>query len=332
MKLTYFQLEPHLNKHLLLSYVVSGDEPLQIQDAASMIRQAAKKAGYSERIRITPETGYDWDEMYSLLYANSLFAEKRLIEFDFKQTLPPKDASSVLSEYATKPSENNLLLIETNKVDDKIAKSTWFNAVEKNGASLALWPIPREQMPQWIMNRAKRYKMQFNLDAAVLLTEYVEGNLIAAAQVIEKAYLLKPTDAIDIELLNLILVDESRFSIFDFVENVIAGNSVRALHILDNLKLEGADPILVLWGITRELRLLSDLSVEHKNGSSYETLFQKHRIFARRQPALKRFLGTQTSKDCLGYLMQAANIDKMLKGAANGNPWDALQMFCLRLK
>lgn len=331
MKLTYFQLEPHLSKKLSAAYIISGEELLLKQDASHLIRKAAKNAGFNERIHLTPESGFDWEQLYSLLYSTSLFAEKRLIELDFREITPPKTAGIILQEYAKNPSPNNLLVIDIGKIDDKIAKSAWYSALEKVGMVITIWPIPREQLPQWIIQRAKKYKLNINQDAANLLSDYIEGNLVAAAQAIEKLYLLKPSQSIDIDLINTILTDESRFTIFDFIENLIAGNKSRSLHILDTLKTEGTEPVLILWGITRELRLLAELAQQFKQGLTFETIFQKYRIFARRQPAIRHFLTKTSVADSWHLLTLAANLDKVIKGAIPGNAWESLQLFCLRL-
>lgn len=331
MKLTSFQLEQHLAKTLAAIYIISGDELLLKQDAIRLIRAAAKQAGYSERIRIAPEAGFDWEQLYLILNSTSLLADKRLIELDFRDTTPNKAASTILQEYGNNPSKDNVLLIDIGKIDDKISRSAWYKALEKPGMVINIWPIPREQLPQWIMQRAKKYKIQMQQDAAVLLADYVEGNLIAAAQTLEKIYLLQPQTPVNADMIQSILTDESHYTIFDFVECVITRDKSRALHILDSLKNEGIEAVLILWGITRELRILADMARQIKQGSTCDTLFQSQRIFARRQPAIRQFLMRSTAENCWNYLMHAAEIDRIIKGAAPGDSWNALQLFCLRL-
>lgn len=331
MKLTFFQLEPQLSKSLAPAYIISGEEIILKQDAAQLIRRAAKAAGFSERVRISPEAGFDWDQLYSLLHSPSLMGEKKLIELDFRDGLPSKSASAILEEYARQPSSDNLLLIDCNKVDDKIAKSAWYKALEKCGINVAIWPIPHEQLPKWIIQRAKKYKLTLQPEAAALLADYVEGNLIAASQTLEKIYLLKPEGNVDTTLIRSILADESRYNVFDFIDALTAGECSRAIDMLTNLREEGLEPILVLWAITRELRLLADLSQKQKQGSTLDTLFQQNRIFARRQISIRRFLGKYSFQDCWRLLEQASSLDKIIKGAAPGNVWDALQLFCLKM-
>lgn len=330
MKLTLAQLEPHLSKNLAPVYLISGEEYLLKQDACQLIRKAAKQAGFSERTRLSSDT-FDEESLYHALYTTSLLAEKRLLELDFTQAAPLKAPAALLQAYGNKPTDNTLLLIDLAKIDDKIAKSAWYKSLEKAGVVISIWPIPREQMPQWIIQRAKRYKLPFTLEAAQALTDFVEGNLSAAAQMLEKVYLLQPKQAIDAALIRQVFSDESRFTVFDFIENAFIGDSARTLHILDHLKTEGTEPALIIWGIARELRLLADLSDQLKQGERQDALFQKYRIFFRRQTAFRRFLSRFNSEYCFQLLKETSQLDRMLKGALPGNIWHSLQLFCLRL-
>src|SRR3990167_5694140 len=253
MNLSHAQLESQLAKKLAPVYLLSGEELLLKQDAIDLIRLAAKRAGITERIRLASEAGHDGGHLYTTLYSNSLLAEKRLIELDFRHAAPNKVVCGILQAYACQPHTDKVLLLDLNKVDAKMAKSAWYSALDKIGVSVTLWPIPRAQLPQWIMQRAKKNQLTLQPDAAALLADYVEGNLIAAAQQIEKLTLLQPEKVIDKDVIASLLTDESRFSIFDFIENLIAGDQTRTLHILYHLKEEGTEPAILLWAITREL-------------------------------------------------------------------------------
>jgi DNA polymerase-3 subunit delta len=327
MKLVSSQLESHLAKTLASLYVISGDELLLKQDALQLIRETAKQAGFTERIRLTPETE---EQLYPLLYTTSLMAEKRLIELDFQISAPNKSVGIILQEYAKRPVIQNILLVDISKVDAKITKSSWYQALEKNGIAIVIRPITRDTLPQWIMQRAKKYKLSISKEVAHSLADYAEGNLAAAAQAIEKIWLLRLEKPIDIHLIQAISINQSHFTIFDFVEKLIAGNTIRALDILSHLKSEGTEPSLILWAITRELRLLADMSQQLTIGITHENLWQKYNIFSRRQTAFYHFLKKCSAQDCWQYLKQAAHIDRCIKGATINSVWHALQIFCLR--
>ena len=44
-------------------YLVSGDEPLQLMEAADAIRQRARAQGFSERQVLDVQRGFDWNEL-----------------------------------------------------------------------------------------------------------------------------------------------------------------------------------------------------------------------------------------------------------------------------
>lgn len=331
MKITYFQLETHLAKQLSPIYIVSGDEPFLKQEALTLIRKKAAHAEFLERIRITVDARTDPQELYTHLYAQSLLANKRILELDCRDTLPNKNISQLLQEYSAHLSNDLLLLIDIPKIDDKIAKSAWYKALEKQSLVVAIWPITRDQLPLWIKERAKKYKLTLAPDAIRLLVDYVEGNLIAAAQTLEKLYLLKPEETITAALIASVLTDESRFTVFDFIEQLIAGDQVRFLHILNQLQLDGIEPPIILWAITRELRLLSAMLQQLNQGDKIDHVLQKHRIFARRETTIRKFLTSYSLEDCLGYLKHALHLDTLIKSSSSSHIFDEIRLFCLRL-
>jgi len=329
MKLSYAQLAPHLARTLASVYVVSGDELVLKNEALNLLRKAAKQAGFQERIRLSAET--DLDELYTTLHSSSLLAEKRLIEWDLRETTLPKGADTILQDYGKQPCPDSILILDMDKVDAKIAKTRWYSSLEKAGVVVTIWPLSREQVPAWIKERAKKYKLSLQPEAVQRLADEVEGNLAAAAQALEKLYLLNVTTPIDGALIQTLLNDDRHFSVFDWVENVIAGKVARALSILENLKNEGTEPTMILWGITRELRLLAECAKQMQQGVALETLFQQHRIFSTRQPAMRQFLKRHQEQACWQWLLQAAELDRIIKGAVPGNIWEGLELFCLRL-
>lgn len=332
MKMMPRELELQLKQSKLANaYLLAGEEIILKDEAKTALRAAAKRAGFTERVRIAPEAGFDWDILYTELFAPSLMAERRIVELDFREQLPNKTATPVLQAFAEKPASDVLLIIDLPKLDDKINRSAWFKALDKIAPCITYWPIAREQLPQWISDRAKQKKLALTSDAARLLSDYVEGNLGAGAQLIEKLELLNPPTPINGEAVLTLLADESRFTVFDVAESMIAGDTKRALHQLQQLKADGTESLLVLWAITRELRLLNTLCSARAKGAAYEQLFQQHRIFARRQKAVRRFLERFQQHHCQEFLASALQIDRQIKGIAAGNPWEGLALFCCRM-
>ncbi len=331
MKLTHYQFEQHLAKKKLHPiYLFSGDDPLLKQDASHALRQMATEQGFSERVRLNPDSSSAWEQLHLALYATSMLADQRLIELDLREHSPSKTAATTLVAYAKKPAPGQLLVIDMGKADSKIQKSDWYRAVEAAGIVVTLWPIPREQMPSWLIKRARQQQLRLQTDAAQLLSDFVEGNLVAAAQTLEKLALLQPAGTIDTQLMQTVLNDDSRFTVFDFVDSLLSPDAARRLHILQSLREDGVEPVLILWGISREWRLLAQMALQHQQGIRFEVLCQQHRIFARRQGLVQRFLRSHTATNCSDMLGHCMVIDQIIKGARPGDPWEALALFCLR--
>jgi DNA polymerase-3 subunit delta len=332
MKLSSQQLEQHLAKTLAPIYIISTDEHLLAQDAMDQIRAAARHAGFSERQSLTVETGSDWGKiLYAEAHSLSLFATKRIVELHLAGSKPNAAASKILQEIAAAPLADTILIITSNKFDSRTEQTAWHKALEKNGVAVQVWPIPLQQLPTWIIQRAKKSGLQFTPDAAKLLAEQVEGNLLAAAQEIEKISLLQIKGIIDHNAIAQAVTDNARFDIFSLVECALSGNSQRAIRILNNLRDEDAEPILILWALAREIRTMAEMAKQVKHGASLGTLFPKFRIWEKRQPSVRRFLQQHSQSACLQLLARCAKIDRIVKGAGAGNAWDELQLLTLKI-
>ena len=62
-KLRPEQLSQALSKQLAPIYLVSGDEPLLIQEACDAIRQAARNTGFSERELYHVDNNFEWGQL-----------------------------------------------------------------------------------------------------------------------------------------------------------------------------------------------------------------------------------------------------------------------------
>src|SRR5277367_5894710 len=76
LRLSAEQLPAALTRGLAASYLVSGDEPLLVGEAADAIRAAARAAGYADRRVFFIDRSFSWDELHHTSRSLSLFAEQ----------------------------------------------------------------------------------------------------------------------------------------------------------------------------------------------------------------------------------------------------------------
>ena len=154
MKLRPEHLERHLRDGLQSVYVLSGDEPLLLQESTDLIRKAATQQGYSERQIHSIERGFSWDALIADSQALSLFAERKLVELRFSNK-PDAAAAEVLIAFAQRPPEDTLLLITLPKLDGAAQKSKWFTALDNHGVQITLYPVDASALPGWLGARAQ---------------------------------------------------------------------------------------------------------------------------------------------------------------------------------
>src|SRR5699024_5668706 len=80
MKTNPGQLPQLLQKGLAPVYLVSGDEPLLVQECCDQIRKAARDAGFHDRLTFHADQQLDWNTVAEEFSAMSLFSDRRRIE------------------------------------------------------------------------------------------------------------------------------------------------------------------------------------------------------------------------------------------------------------
>ena len=332
MKLRPDQLPPHLKQQLAPVYIISGDEPLQVSECCDHIRRKARQQGFTERHVYHVDKSFDWGEVLEAANALSLFAEKQILELRIPNGKPGDIGRKVLQEYMLHPSPDNLLLIITDRLDNTIQKSKWFKTLEHEGVFVPIWPIELQKLPDWISQRLKQDGFSASREALVLISERVEGNLLAASQELEKLKLLAKNQRIDENTVRDAVSDSARYDVFQLADAALAGNVKSCVRILGVLKGEGIEPPIVLWAIAREIRLLSFMSRLKSRGVSTEAAIEQSAkvigfspfILKRRRALLEKVIQRHSERNFRQMLLMTGNIDQSIKGLDKKNPWDEL--------
>lgn len=318
MRIRAEQLPAALARGLTGIYLISGDEPLLVGEAADAIRAAARAAGYAERQVFFIDRSFNWDELRLASQSLSLFAERRLFELRMPNGKPDKGAA-LLADLAAHPAPDLIFLLITDKLDRKVIDAPWVQGIEKHGAWVPIMPVEAAALPQWLRARAKALNLEIDPEASQLILDRVEGNLLAARQELEKLGLLANGKPIDAALVLRSVGDSARYDVFQLAAAAAAGDAARALRVLLGLKSEGVEPTLILWALVRELRGMwqareRDRLHSAARGSGWNLAANPSgRALAR----LKKL-------PLAPLLLQASHTDRVIKGLAVGDAWGAL--------
>lgn len=322
MNLKLEQLTQHLSRELRPAYWVSGDEHLLVQEATDHIRAAALKRGFSERHSLHADAGINWAEVFNLTQSMGLFSQQQLIEIHLGTRRPDRQGNEVLEGIISAANADAVLLISSTQLKAGDKKKSCYQALQQHGATLEVPTISNTQLPQWLEQRLRQHQLTVSQDALALLAERNEGNLLAAAQEVEKLALLFPETEITPTHVQTAVGTSSRYDSFDISDAILEQNAPRALRILQGLQEEGEAPPLVLWALRRDCRVL--LALASGNKPQDYVHFSKQKIY---QQVAQR-LGVRTLMEAMA---QTALVDQSLKGLLPGDAWQPLENLVLRL-
>jgi len=329
MKIKPEQLAGKLSQTPAPVYLITGDETLLVEESGDLLRQHLFKTGFIERETLYTDGSFKWEYLLECANALSLFAEQKIIELRLSNK-PNKQASEILREYLKNPPPDNVLLIITNKLDAAAKKSAWFKAIDQQGIIVEIWPIELQQLPGWINNRARQIGLTLEQDAVQILCERIEGNLLAAKQELDKLNLLHPGQTLTADMVIDSVSDSSRYDIYGLVDAAIQQQVPRSNKIIEVLKQEGTEASVALWAISREIRSLLAIQQGMQDGTPFDTICQKERIWGKRKNlvgAAAQRIPANTLKQMLSRCFEA---DQQIKGAP-GDAWLTLTGIVLQL-
>lgn len=318
------KLTASLQKHIAPVYLVSGDEALLVQEACDSIRQAAKKNGYLERELYHSEANFDWHYLSQSLNSLSLFSDKKIIEVRIDNGKVDDTASQVIQEFCAQAPDDTLLLLITPKLDKRMQNSAWHKAIDNCGHSISVWPVGPDALPRWIDQRLKSAGMKADPAAIELLCTKVEGNLLAAAQEIEKLKLLGINDVIDSATMTEAVMDSARYSVFTLVDRALSGDSRNAVRTLQGLQGEGLAPLTVVWALSREVKTLINVREAMDAGDSFDFAARKSGVWDSRKNLVRSAVQRLKLAKLQNIHRLIALADRSVKGMALDDEWNIL--------
>jgi DNA polymerase-3 subunit delta len=326
MKVKPEQLAANLSQRSYPLYLISGDEPLLVEESCDILRQHYKALGYTERIVFHIEAGFNWQEFLNALNNDSLFAAKALVELRLKGKLP-ETGGKIIQRYSETPIANNVLLVIADKIDSTQQKSSWFKAIDTHGVIVQIWPLEPSRFQSWLIHRLKKAGLTVDSQGIQLLTELLAGNLLAATQEITKlAILYGKGEILSYEQIAQSITDNAKFDTMRLMAASLAGDIKLVNRIFASLKKELVEPVILLWQITNELRTLIKIKIAVNQGMNIDGVITANRIFYSRKIAVKKVVAQCSLNSLYHLLHRTSEIELILKGAKNFPPlWHELQ-------
>lgn len=320
MPLTPDQWRKQLTAPALKPVQLLAGEELLVLEAGDALRARTRELGYDEREVLHVETRFDWDDLARAAAGMSLFATRRVLDLRLPTGKPGREGSAAITAYCKDPPPDTLLMITCTQWAKKQA-GAWTRAIEKVGCMTVFWPPKSHEWPRWIANRLATHGVKASPDAVAMLADRVEGNLLAAAQEVDKLAVLHGEGTLDAATMEDLVTEGARFDVFKLTDAAFAGDAARALRIIQGLQAEGHELIALMGWLVNQLELALRLALAADFGAQAKT----ERLWQAREKLFRAALQRAPREHWQRCLTLAARIDRMTKGREYGDPWREAQ-------
>jgi len=316
------------------AYLVAGSEPLRVLETADAVRARARADGFAGREVFDADgRSFDWGALTASFHAPSLFAARRLIELRLPTGKPGKDGAQVLSQYAANPPADIALLI-TCEDWSRQHGGKWSQALAQIGYLVIAHPVRPHELPGWIEARLRARGLSADRPAVLCLAERVEGNLLAAAQEIDKLALLADGQTLDVQRMQALVADSARFDVFRLLDAALGGQPAQVARMLAGLRAEGAAVFALMGMVVMELQRAAVLARAAGRGGNLAAEFKAQRIWDSKQAIYRRALQRHPAARWQQFVAEAGRVDRINKGRARAgeepdDAWQALERLLL---
>ncbi len=319
-----------ISEGLRAAYLLLGNDPLLLQESQDAVRQVAAAQGFEEHHTFSIDPNTDWNAIFSLCQAMSLFASRQTLLLLLPENGPNAAINEQLLTLTGLLHDDLLLIVRGNKLSKAQENAAWFTALANRSVQVTCQTPEQAQLPRWVAARAKQLNLELDDAANQVLCYCYEGNLLALAQALERLSLLWPDGKLTLPRVEQAVNDAAHFTPFHWVDALLMGKSKRALHILQQLRLEGSEPVILLRTLQRELLLLVNLKRQSAH-TPLRALFDKHRVWQNRRGMMSEALNRLSQPQLRQAVQLLTRTELTLKQDYGQSVWAELEGLSLLL-
>ena len=304
-------------------YLILGSDPYLQHYAQTKLRKAFKQAEYDEQRSFTINGQTDWSAMYDSCQAMNLFSSKTLLYLDIGEGVLNVSVAGKLNTLCEMLTPDIGLIISLVKITKAQENAPWYKALSNKLVVVNCATPQAAQLPLWIKTYLQQMYMTIEQPAIELLSYCYEGNLLALTQIIEQLQLLYPNQTITYEQVESNINDSAIFTPFHWVDAMISNKAKRAMHVLQQLKMNDFEPLILMRIVQRELILLINLKLALTQKTPRQ-VFDEYRVWQNRRAMYSAYLNRFDIRSLFALLATLTEIEINLKHNNELPIWDAL--------
>ena len=155
-------------------WVITGEEPLLMLEAADLLRTKAREEGATEREVLNASALWDWSKLPESCTAMSLFGDKKIVELRLASPRPGVKGTQALTDIAAMPLDG-VTLIVTIPYDWSLKKAAWYKSLTANAEVVECNSVSARELPSWFAARLDKKNLKAEPAALKILSDRCEG-------------------------------------------------------------------------------------------------------------------------------------------------------------
>ncbi len=329
MLIKYQALAGLLQNKTYALYVLLGNDPYLLNDAAVQVKQSFLKRPDVSQAVIDIQSPADWSLLVAEANSYSLFSEDVFLDARYDKKTIDATGKALLTEYLAAINDRCLILLRAPLLS---AKALQWLVDSPHAIVVQVYSFSAPALKQWIDIQLHAKGFRTEPGVSDLIHQFTQGNMLATAQLLEKLSLCsKPGELITIAMIREQLSDQSHFEVYALAEACLNANAVQCIRLLQQFRAERIEPTLVLWILTQEVRLLIQLHYLLKQRTSIDAACSQLKIWSSRVHFYARATTRLSIQPLLTLLGECKQLDEMIKSTQSMQIWDKFDLIALSL-
>jgi DNA polymerase-3 subunit delta len=312
-----------LNSEKKNKIILYGNEPIQANFYYSQIFNSQIKQNLNIQ-KVILDKKSQTKELINLTSSISLFEERSFFIFIIKDLRLSDDIKNYITDLFLSKHDDFILFHYEGESKDFL-KSAFYNTISTNALCFSALEPKAYEFKKILTNLLGSYSLNLSSEGLNFLEQLSQGNLIYANNALKKLELIYENNVIDEKDLLSCLTDNSKYDGFNLINSCFSGNLSQTKKIINFLKEQNTDPILIngllSWFFTPLLKLkINKLPVT-------SDLLIKLRIFGDSQNLIRFAIKHLTIKQIEASFNKICEIDLIAKGIKYGDAWSEIDKF-----
>ncbi|GAA5104809.1 DNA polymerase III subunit delta [Orbus sasakiae] len=329
------QLSAKLEQHDSLRYFLAiGSDPYLQYTTQNLIKSKLRHLGFDEQTVFTIDNQTDWNRIIESSQSMSLFSSQILLILQFGETSLNVAIAKKLDELVQHLSPDVSLLISLAKMTKTQENAIWFKALAENLLIISCNTPDSQQLPAWVSLQLQQLSLQIEKQGIDLLCYYYEGNLLALSQVLAQLKLLYPSGKVSYAQLENNINDSAVFTPYHWIDAMLMAKTKRSMHILQQLKMNDVEPLILLRTFQRELIQLINIK-KYTTKHNLKAAYDFYKVWQNRRNLITPYINRVNVEQLYQCLKKLTEIEIILKHEYSTPVWeqlDALNMLFIGSK